>query len=158
RQAAGKQPAPERGGGAPEEGNLQRIWERVGEMLLRRPGTAWLTTVTLLAPFAVVAGLVYNRLNSDLIRELPAGGPSLAGTRLLEEHFPAGITGPVIALLINPQTDFSSPQGESLVGQLTNRLRAQRTDLGLADVRSLTAPLGITEAAARDVSGLNVPE
>jgi putative drug exporter of the RND superfamily len=138
-------------------GELERIWGRVGELLLRRAGTVWLATVALMAPFVVVAGLCYNRLSYDVIGDLPADVSSVAGTRLLQQHFPAGIVGPVSVLLVDPHTDFGTEQGRAVVARVTNHLRDRQEELGLADVRSLTAPLGVTEAAAHDYSGLHVP-
>jgi RND superfamily putative drug exporter len=135
-----------------------RIWERIGRRLKRRPGTIWLTTVALMAPFVVVAGLLYNHLSYDLIGTLPADAPNVVGTRVLRAHFPAGLMGPVTVLLVNPHVDFTRPEGEALVRQITDRLRAQKEELGLADVRSLTAPLGITSAAQRGNAGLDVPQ
>ena len=61
-------------------------------------------------------------------------------------------------MLVNPAVDFGSAQGRELVGRLTDRLREQQEQLGLADIRSLTAPLGITKAAEHPLAGSNVPE
>jgi len=44
------------------------------------------------------------------------------------------------------------------LGQITDRLRARKGELGLVDIRSLTAPLGITGAAQRGIAGLGVPQ
>jgi RND superfamily putative drug exporter len=82
----------------------------------------------------------------------------VAATRLLEEHFPSGVLGPTTVLIINRNVDFGSAQGRTIVAALTERLRAQRQELGLADVRSLTAPVGITAAAAHAFDSLNLPE
>src|SRR5262249_27890411 len=134
-------------------GALQRIWDRVSHGLVSRPGTVWLVTVALMAPFAAAAGLLYNRLSYDLIRGLPADAPSVAGTRVLQEHFPAGVMGPVTVLLVNPGVDFSGPQGRELVRRVTDGLRERKDEFALADIRSLTAPLGITKAAEHAFSG-----
>ncbi len=139
-------------------GGLQQAWRSVGQLLLRRPGTVWLVTVALMAPGAIVAGLFYNRLSFDLIGTLPADATSVEGTKVLQQHFPAGIMGPVTVLLVNKDADFSSAHGRAVVQQLTDRLATQRKTLGLADIRSLTAPVGITAAAANAFSGLDVPE
>jgi RND superfamily putative drug exporter len=141
-----------------QDGRLHRIWEGMGQILLRKPGTVWLTTVAAMAPFVIVAGLLNNHLSYDLIGDLPANNPSVVGTRVLQEHFPAGVIGPATILIINPGVDFSSPQGRSLVQRLTDQLGAEKEELGLADLRSLTAPLGITRAADRGFTGFNVPE
>ncbi|MBI1914205.1 MAG: MMPL family transporter [Planctomycetes bacterium] len=137
---------------------LPWAWERVGELLLRRPGAVWLITAALMAPFVVVGGVFHNRLSYDLIGSLPADAPSVAGTRVLQEHFPAGMVGPVTVLLVNPHVDFRSPEGQALVRRVTDQLREQREELGLADIRTLTAPLGITKAAERSLAHLDVPE
>ena len=123
---------------------LQRFWCSVGEWLLRRAGRVWLVTAAVMAPAAAAGVLLSGRLSYDLIGNLPPDAPGVAGTRVLQEHFPAGIVGPVTVLLVNPKVDFGSPPGEALVDDLTSQLRAQSKELGLADVRSLTAPLGTT--------------
>jgi len=142
-------PVPAEGHAEPTQpGALQRIWDRMGQALLRRPGKIWLTATALMAPFVVVAALFYDRVSYDLIGDLPADAPSVAGTRMLQEHFPAGVLGPVTVLIEDPNVNFASAEGTALAKQLTDRLRAETKQLGLADIRSLTEPLGITEAAA----------
>jgi RND superfamily putative drug exporter len=139
-------------------GSLQRLWDDMGELLLRHPGRIWIITVALMAPFAILAGLFYNRLSYDLIRDLPPDSTSVTGTTLLQEHFPAGLMGPVSVLIINQNVDFSSAEGRSLVEELTGRLTAEKERLGLADIRSLSAPLGISPAAAQAVKDFELPE
>jgi RND superfamily putative drug exporter len=140
-----------------ESGWLAGVWDRVGQMLLRRPGTVWLVTVALMAPFAIVAGIFYCNLSYDLIGNLPDSAPSVAGTSALREHFAAGVMGPVTILVIDPKVDFSSARGHEIVAQLTNQLGAHEQELGLADVRSLTAPLGLHNTA-KPFAGLHLPE
>ena len=137
-------------------GRLERAWEKVGERLLRRPATIWLATVAVMAPFAILAVICYNRLSYDMIGSLPGDAPSVVGTRVLEKHFPAGIMGPTTVLLVSPGVDFGSPQGHDLVRRVTDRLRAEKQELGLADIRTLTAPLGITEAAHHSFAGIKL--
>jgi RND superfamily putative drug exporter len=137
-------------------GRLREVWDWMGEHLLRRPGAIWLTSVGVLTPFVVAAVLLNGHLSYDLIGNLPADAPSVAGTRVLREHFPAGILGPVDVLLVNEQVDFGSRAGHDLVARVTRRLHEQAGGLGLADVRSLTAPLGITPAAEKAFAGSRV--
>jgi RND superfamily putative drug exporter len=137
---------------------FHRIWETTGEVLLRRPGTFWLASALPMLPFAVLAGLLYNQLSYEFIGNLPANAPSVIGTQALEAHFPAGLMGPTTILLVNPRVDFRSAQGRALVEQLTDRLQARKEELGLADLRSLTAPLGITEAARQAFTGVDMPQ
>jgi RND superfamily putative drug exporter len=110
-------------------------------------------------PFVAIAGYSYTRLSYDLIGDLPADAVSVPGTRALQEHFPAGVMGPTTVLLINPAIDFSSERGRKIIAGVTEQLRANEQQLELADVRSLTAPLGIAHAAnAKPFAGLNLPE
>ena len=77
------------------------VWHWLGEALLRRPGAIWVATMIALMPFVVVAGLTSDRVSYDLIGDLPSGATSVAGNRVLEEHFPPGVLGPVTVLLID---------------------------------------------------------
>src|SRR5262249_30192221 len=61
-------------------------------------------------------------------------------------------------LLVNPGVDFSTPEGHALAGRVTDSLLARKQELGLADVRSLTAPLGATPAAQRGLAAVHAPE
>jgi RND superfamily putative drug exporter len=137
-------------------GGMERIWDWIGRVLLRRAGTVWLATVAVMAPFAVLGGLLYNHVTYDLIANLPADSTSTVGTHLLQEHFPAGIVGTASMLLVDSHADFRTPQGRTIVEKLTEQLRERKDDLGLADVRSLTSPLGITKRAGHDYSGIDV--
>jgi hypothetical protein len=92
--------------------------------LTRRPGTIWLVTVAVMAPFALGAGLLYNRLSYDLVGNLPDSSPSVAGTRVLEAHFPPGMLGPVTVLVLNPQV---RGQPSSAKRRATAPLRACRS-------------------------------
>jgi RND superfamily putative drug exporter len=139
-----------------DPGVLRRDWAWVGDVLQRRPGSAWMVCVAGMLPFVIGAGLGHNHLSYDVISDLPKSSPSVQGTQVLQEHFPAGILGPVQALLVNPHLDFGSPQGRAVIEQVTDRLHERQQDLGLADVRSLTAPLGVTSAAQRGLASFQV--
>jgi RND superfamily putative drug exporter len=140
-------------------GLLQHVWDDVAAVLLRRPGAVWLGTVALLAPFAVAALLLYNHLSYDLVGSLPNDTPSVAGTRVLQQHFPAGVMGPATVLVVNKDVDFDTPEGRAVVRQVTEALRTQKDQLALADVRSLTSPVGITGIAKQAVKDVdpNIP-
>jgi RND superfamily putative drug exporter len=138
-------------------GMLQKLWETIGHKLIAHPGRIWLYAFSAMLPFAVAAGVLNNHLSYDLIAELPPDAPSQTGTRLLQEHFPAGILGTITVLLVDRQADFAAPSGRAMVEKLTDQLRDQKQDLGLADVRSLIAPLGISEASKHAFVGSKVP-
>jgi putative drug exporter of the RND superfamily len=136
---------------------LPDFWTRIGPALLRRPGLVWLTTVVLMAPFAVAAVLFYNRVNYDPLSGLPESSPSVAGARALESHFPPGLLGTVTVLLQNDRVDFASEQGIGLIRELTERLEARKDSLQIADLRSVAQPLGTTEAAKEALARLPLP-
>jgi RND superfamily putative drug exporter len=137
------------------EGGLDWVWEKIGAVLLRRPGAVWAATVAVMTPAVVVAALFYNQLSYDLIGTLPADVPSVIGTQQLAEHFPAGLMGPTTVLLVDPGVNFASKEGREIVARVTGRLKERREELALADVRSLTAPLGITPAGAHPLASLS---
>ncbi len=153
--AAAKTAAGAKGFFAPER--IHQVWENLGAALQRRPGTVWLACVAALAPLVVLGGLFRNRLSYDLIGSLPADAPSVTGTHVLEQHFPAGVMGPVTVLLLDPQVDFGTDEGRHLVAKLTDRLRQRREELGLNDVRSLTAPLGLHVDPSQAFASLHLP-
>jgi RND superfamily putative drug exporter len=123
------------------------VWKHVGLVLLRRPGLVWLATVGVMAPFALVAVLHYRDETYNPIGDLPASAPSVAGTQALEKHFPLGMLGTLTIFVRNDQVDFSERKGIGEIAHLTERLEKQRRALGVADIRSVAKPLGITAAA-----------
>src|SRR5439155_17692737 len=137
---------------------FQRAWDFMGKILLRKPGRTWLASALPMVPFAVLAIFLYKHLSYDFIGNLPANAPSVLGTRALQQHFPPGLMASTTVLLVDPEADFRSAKGRALVEQLTDRLRQRQEELGLADLRSLTAPLGITDAARRAFRGSDMPQ
>ncbi|HMF16605.1 MAG TPA: MMPL family transporter, partial [Gemmataceae bacterium] len=122
-------------------------WGKLAAVLQRWPGAILVGTVALMMPFAAVALINSNNLEFDLIKRLPSDAPSIAGTQALQEHYLEGMSGPIIVLLRDPKIDFQSDSGEAVIESLTSRLIQRKKELGLADLRSLARPLGITEAA-----------
>ena len=122
--------------------NLFQVgWSKVGQALLRRPGLFWTVSIAIMLPFVVVAIKYYTFLSYGLLTELPQDKPSVVGAKSVQTHFPAGITGPVTILLRNPEIDFS--ENADLLEDLTARLTNRKDSLKLADIRSVSRPLGI---------------
>jgi RND superfamily putative drug exporter len=122
------------------------LWEKVGQIVERRPATVWLATVAALAPLAAFCARHYNDVNYGLIQELSKRELSVRGTLALARHYPEGASGPLTVLLRNDHVDFSQSDGLDLVGDLVGRLKAERSALHIADLRSVVDPLGITPA------------
>lgn len=130
-----------------QSGSMFRIWHWIGEGLHRRPGIIWLTTVAVLLPFAIIGVIQYDRWDYGLITSLPARTTSVQGTHIVEEHFSRGLTATVTVVLHNDAVEFRSAQGRQAMAELTERLKARKDELRIADVRTLAAPTGITAAA-----------
>src|SRR4051794_26126062 len=115
---------------------------------MRHPGKVWGISVAAMLPFAIAGILFAGQLAYDLVGNLPGKAPSVQGIAVLRQHFPEGILGPVVMLIANDKADFDTVEGREMVAQLTDQLRQRQSDLHLADIRSLTTPLGVHVATA----------
>jgi len=125
------------------EGNwFRHAWRWVAEVQVRKPGTCWLICMGLMLPFAIISIMSLHNLSYGLLSELPAETPSVVGTKAVQQHFPAGATGPVTVLLENQNVDFSSIEGREAIESLTTRLIKSKNALNLNDIRSVSHPVG----------------
>ena len=131
---------------------LQNTWDAVGRLLLKCPMTVWLTSIILMLPFATVGLVFFSHLSYGLLSDLPSSSVSVQGTKVVRQHFPAGATGPITILLHNDQVDFSgrtvdgTTGGLDLILDLTVALGEKKTELRLADIRSVSHPHGGDES------------
>ena len=125
-----------------EQNGVHRIWEIIGNSLMRMPGTIWLVCVALMLPFAIVGVMFHGELSYGLLSELPPTNTSVIGAKAVQQHFAAGETGPLTALVYNPHLDFDGDDFDVL-DTLTEGMAKERTSLGLSDVRSAINPLGL---------------
>ena len=129
--------------------SFQSIWEKTSQVLLARPGTIWLTSLAIMAPFAVIGVMFYGHLSYGLLSELPHDDPSVIGAKAVQDHFPPGAIEPVKMLISVDQDqriNFSEAASIKLIEDFTNGLREQRETFGVADVRSVSHPLGGDES------------
>jgi len=126
------------------------VWERVGRLLRKHPGGAWLVTVLVMLPFAFWGMWNSERLSYGILSELPDDAASRHGTTELMQHFPAGRAGAVKLLLRNDEFEFTLGRGENAVQAITQKLWAQRKTLHIADIRSLSRPRGFHGESAAD--------
>ena len=122
---------------------VQAGWDWLAAVLVRFPGTIWLGSVLLMAPFAAWGAWHYTSLSYGLLSELPRDNPSVRGAAEVQKHFPAGNAGPVTLLLKNDSLDFASSDGREFIERLTGFLEQKQEELQLADVRSFTHPYGL---------------
>lgn len=133
-----------------------KVWLWVGRQIERRPRTAWLVTAALLLPLMVVGVLNESNVSYDIVSELPSDMPSRQGNRALQRYFEPGMIAPVTVLLQNESQDYHSQEGIVWLESVTETLRDQRDSLGLADLRSLTDPLGSSARLKERLKGLNL--
>ncbi len=113
------------------------LWDKVADLVVRRPGIILTLSMLALIPFAVVG--VGAKANFGQLADLPRDAPSVIGSRLIGHYFTIGELGPTTVLIEQPDIAFSTDEGREAVAELSRRL----LDLeGMADVRSLTRPLG----------------
>jgi RND superfamily putative drug exporter len=131
---------------------LGNIWGKIGDALIARPGTIFLLSVALMAPFAVIAVLFQSKLSYGLLSELPANDPCVVGSAAVQAHFPPGITGPVTILVQNRNADFrtdaelkDNQPGWQGIETFSDTLKEKKNELGIDDVRSVAYPLGMAE-------------
>ena len=129
------------------------VWDRVGRLLLAKPGTVWLATVAVMLPFVAIAIMFFGNLSYGLLSELPDDEASVVGAKAVQEHFPAGQTGPITVLIKNQRVDFRTRDGLDAIQELTDRLEARKDELQIADIRSVVRPLGLH--ADNDMAGLS---
>ncbi|MEI7684269.1 MAG: MMPL family transporter [Planctomycetota bacterium] len=130
------------------------IWDTIGPLLVKHAGVVFIVFNLVLAPFAILGIVHYHDLNFNPLSDLPRTAPSRIGSELLERHFPTGTLGPVTMLIGANTIDFQDPKNDATLRELTARLTANQGSLGLADVRSLTQPLGLSAAGREKLAML----
>jgi RND superfamily putative drug exporter len=128
----------------------QVFWEKIGALLIRKPGTILAACVLIMLPFAGLGIYRYDYLSYGLLSELPAQKKSVEGAKAVQEHFPAGDAGPLTILIrndvIDPETGdglFNTIDGKATLTELIGRLEEQMGRLGISDIRYVEAPLGL---------------
>jgi len=156
---------------------LERFWQRMANLLYRRPATVFLTTVLLMMPLAIVGVMKQDDVSYGLLSDLPQDQPSVVGAKAVQSHFPAGVTGPDTMFIRFPEellkqtfdgSDLRSiPVAEKLSAAITNNLLAweskhppaagkshAETEIGIDDVRSQYFPLGTNPKAKEYLDNL----
>ena len=127
---------------------LEPAWTSLGRWLDRRPGLTWAVAVLAMLPPAVFGAIKHNELSYAPLTELPDDAPSVRAIADLQRHFPAGTAGQLSVVLRSDAADFGSDPGVAAIAALTDRLLERKQELGIAYVRSVTAPFGAESSAA----------
>jgi len=144
------------------EFRMQWIWEAMAAVLRRTPGRVFLGAVLLMMPLAITGMFFQDNLSYGLLTDLPQDEPSVVGARFVQNHYPAGITGPHTIFVQFPKSVLQDVfDGEDLTHLRTaerlsevvtknvtaedERLKQKTTEelpVGIEDIRSQFQPLG----------------
>jgi len=114
-----------------------RLWRRLADAVLARPGTV-LLVASLLMAIPAWQGLSV-RMSYNLLNDLQPSRPSVQGTEMLARHFPLGEVSPLTTVVHLPHGELDKDGGERKIALLTKQLY----DLpGITAVRSYSEPLG----------------
>ena len=120
--------------GGPSRGN--GLWQRVADMVVRRPGRVLLVALLGFAPLAVL-GLTMKP-SYDLFSELPRSAESVQGYKLLGRYFGTGEAFP-LTVVLRSRENLWEPETRRRLAALSERLL--QYDL-VSEVRSAARPLG----------------
>jgi len=120
-----------------EQVPMTGFWVRVANVVVRHPTPILLVSLAVLAPLAYVGARTTS--NYSQLADLDPDRPSVVGASVIRRYFAVGELSPTVALVENPKVDFRNPEGRQMVAEVTQRLMAVP---GVAEVRSLTQPLG----------------
>lgn len=121
------------------------LWKRVWRSIEARPQSVLIAGLLGMVPFLLVALIFHGHLTYGLLSQLPDAKPSVKGAMIIQEQFPAGSTGPVTLLVKHPEWDFSRLEGQEVIRELSDILEREKDTFRIADVRSVTYPLGIDQ-------------
>ncbi len=125
------------------------IWDSLSRFVVRRPLTVWFASLALLVPLGLVGLQVSPTFKP--IGDLSRTSQSMRGLAVVQKRFPAGEIGP-ISILLTSTKDWNSDEGRESIQSLSRGLGFLE---GVAEVRSLTQPLGKPLPDLNDLSGLS---
>ncbi len=133
-------------GGRPAQG----FWARVADLVVAQPLPILSVCLLVLLPLAVIGARAVSSYSQ--LSDLDPDTPSVVGTNTVRRYFAVGELSPAAALVHHPTIDFRSPAGRQVIAEVSRRLLAIGN---IAEVRSLTQPLGKPPEAAGNSGLLN---
>jgi RND superfamily putative drug exporter len=114
-----------------------RLWSKLADAVLARPGVVLASTLLVLAPLAWEG--IDVRCSFDLLADLDRERPSVRGTDVVRRYFSPGETGPLVIAAVDEDGRFDTAEGHEQINRL---LGALYEIPGVQRVRSVTEPLG----------------
>ncbi len=111
-------------------------WFRIGDFIVSNPIKSLVVVTIVLLPLAIIGLQVTPNYNTT--GELSRKSQSVQGLQAIQEHFTPGELGPVIVLL-ECNKPWENQEGKRLLSHLSQGFLKLP---GVAEVRSLTQPLG----------------
>ncbi len=121
------------------------FWVRVADLVVHHPLAILSVCLLVLAPLAVVGAR--TKSNHSQLSDLDPDRLSVIGSKVVRRYFAVGELSPATVVIDHPRLDFRSPKGRQAVGEISRRLQAVGD---VADVRSLSQPLGGTQRPGSD--------
>jgi RND superfamily putative drug exporter len=115
------------------------IWNEVGRRVLARPVLAWLLTILVMLPPAVLG--LRTAFIMDMLSEMSGRTAAVRGLNLIAEKFGPGSVAP-LTVVLTAEGDLRQSEGLALIDDVSRLLSHQKR---LAEVRSATQPLGSPE-------------
>jgi RND superfamily putative drug exporter len=112
------------------------LWHRLGEALVRRPGTYFAASLVVLASLATCG--LFVKFEWDANKSMPSSVPSNRGYAALGAHFPLNETIPQYLVISSPH-DLRTSQALADLEQMAHRV-SQLPGMGM--VRGITRPEG----------------
>jgi len=119
------------------------FWVGVADLVVDHPLKICVACLAILAPLAVVGAR--TQPNYSQLVDLDPDRPSVLGADAVRPYFAVGELSPTVALIEHPTLDFRSPQARGAMEEISRRLAALG---GVAEVRSLTRPVGKPQGSA----------
>ncbi|MBR8641344.1 MMPL family transporter [Streptomyces tuirus] len=126
--------------GADRGADQHRIWRGIAGVVDRVPRFAALMVTLLLAGAAV--GLTSLTTSADPLDKVPPGSESVTGQRVLQEHFPQGVSAP-LTVVLPADTDSGEVSQVSDVAKDVSGVAAVSADGDLEGRRTLSVELSV---------------
>jgi RND superfamily putative drug exporter len=142
-------------------GALDFFWQRSARWIVAYPIPILIGSILILFPAAWHGWSSGDHVTYDFLSGLADSSPSKSGTRLLQQHFPIGESGPLTVVIKrpfeNPKDDFNgkNSEGRAELAKLTEALYVE----GVTSIRGVTDPRGESGLAmAKPTSDQATPE
>jgi RND superfamily putative drug exporter len=124
----------------PASARSETVWDWISGWVVGRPLLVWCGAVAAVVPFVVLGLRVEPNYRST--GELQPSAQSIKGVAAIQRHFTAGEIGPLTVMLIG-KADWNRTEGRNIIAHLSHGFALLPN---VADVRSLTQPLGASVA------------